>query len=121
MFNGGSNAASSYLHVGRDHLSAINDIRAQSPAPVALVVGDFNEESDGKAVKKLEDDGFRDALPLFRPGQPTWRHPSLANQLTAAIDHIMFDDSLEPLDARVMVKGNSDHMPVVAHFELAPN
>jgi vancomycin resistance protein VanJ len=118
MFNGGSNAASSYLQVGRDHLSALNDIRAKSPAPVALVVGDFNEEADGKAVKKLEDEGFQDVLPLFKPGQPTWRHPSLANQLTAAIDHIMFDDSLEPLDARVLVKGNSDHLPVVAHFQL---
>jgi endonuclease/exonuclease/phosphatase family metal-dependent hydrolase len=119
MFNGGSNAVSAYLKVGKDHLSALNDIRTQSPDPVALVVGDFNEGGDGEAVKKLEDDGFRDVLPLFRPGQPTWRHPSLANQLSEAIDHIMFDDSLEPLDARVLVKGNSDHMPVVAHFQLA--
>lgn len=121
MFSGGSNVVSSYLSTGSDHLSAINDFRAQSPDPVALIVGDFNEETNGKAVKKLKDDGFRDALPLFRPGQPTWRHPSLANQFTAAIDHILFDDSLDPLDARVLVKGNSDHLPVVAHFELAKN
>lgn len=121
MFSGGSNVVSSYLSTGSDHLDAINEFRAQSPDPVALVVGDFNEETNGRAVKKLKSDGYRDALPLFKPGQPTWRHPSLANQFTAAIDHILFDDSLEPLDARVLVKGNSDHLPVVAHFGLAQN
>jgi vancomycin resistance protein VanJ len=119
MFNGRSNAVTSYLHTGRDHLTALNEYRAQSPKPVALVVGDFNEEGNGDAVKSLEDDGFQDALPLFRPGQFTWRHPSLANQLNAALDHILFDDSLEPLNARVLVKGHSDHIPVVAHFEFA--
>jgi endonuclease/exonuclease/phosphatase (EEP) superfamily protein YafD len=118
-FNGGSNLVSSYLQVGEDHLNAINHFTDQPTAPIALVVGDFNEETNGEAVKKLKDDGFRDALPLFRPGQATWRHPSLANQFTAAIDHILFDSSLEPLDARVLVKGNSDHLPVVARFEVA--
>ena len=88
--------------------------------PITIVLGDFNEESNGEAIKKLKDDGFRDVLPLFRPGQATWRHSSLASQFTAAIDHIMFDSTLEPLDARVLVKGNSDHLPLVASFELAP-
>ena len=118
-FNGGSNVVSSYLQVGSDHLTAISEFTAQAAKPITLVVGDFNEETNGEAIKKLQDDGFRDALPLFRPGQPTWRHPSLANQFTAAIDHILFDDTLEPLDARVLVKGNSDHLPVVARFQLA--
>jgi endonuclease/exonuclease/phosphatase family metal-dependent hydrolase len=119
MFNGQSNPVAAYLAVGRDHRAAIDHFTAQSSDPVALVVGDFNEETNGEAIKKLKDDGFRDALPLFRPGQATWRHPSLANQLTAAIDHILFDSTLEPLDAHVLVKGNSDHLPVVATFELA--
>jgi endonuclease/exonuclease/phosphatase family metal-dependent hydrolase len=117
MFNDGPNPIASYLRVGSDHLTAITDFTANSAAPT-LVVGDFNEETNGTAVHKLKDDGFRDALPLFRPGQATWRHPSLANQFTAAIDHILFDSTLDPLDARVLVKGNSDHMPVVASFEL---
>jgi endonuclease/exonuclease/phosphatase (EEP) superfamily protein YafD len=120
-FNGHSNVVASYLNVGKDHLTAINEYTAQNAAPTTLVVGDFNEETNGEAVKKLKDDGFQDVLPLFKPGQPTWRHKSLADQFTAAIDHILFDDStLEALDAHVLVKGNSDHLPVVASFELAP-
>jgi endonuclease/exonuclease/phosphatase family metal-dependent hydrolase len=119
MFNGGSNAVSSYLAVDDDHRNAISDFATNAGAPIALVVGDFNEETNGAAVSKLKDDGFRDVLPLFRPGQATWRHPSLGDQFTAAIDHILFDSTLEPLDARVLVTGHSDHLPVVAHFELA--
>jgi endonuclease/exonuclease/phosphatase (EEP) superfamily protein YafD len=118
-FSGGSNALAAYMDVGHDHRTAISHFTNSGPGPSTLIVGDFNEESDGDAVKKLKDEGYRDALPLFKPGQATWRHPSLADQFTAAIDHILFDDSLEPLDARVLVKGNSDHLPLVAHFELA--
>lgn len=119
VFSGQSNVVTSYLRVGADHLASINDFTAQPADPITLVLGDFNEEAGGEAVHKLEEDGFRDVLPLFRPGQPTWRHPSLANQFNAAIDHVMFDAMLDPLDARVLDKGNSDHMPLVASFELA--
>ena len=119
MFNGQSNAVASYLQLSSDHLATINDFTAQSMAPITLVVGDFNEESNGAAIKKLKRDGFDDVLSLFRPGQSTWRAPSLANQFTAAIDHILFDSKLDPLDAKVLVKGNSDHLPLVASFELA--
>jgi endonuclease/exonuclease/phosphatase family metal-dependent hydrolase len=83
------------------------------------VVGDFNEGPDGDAIHYLEDAGFRNVLPLFRPGQETWRVRSLGGQTAETLDHILFDESFLPLDARVMVEGNSDHLPVLAHFESA--
>jgi endonuclease/exonuclease/phosphatase (EEP) superfamily protein YafD len=58
-------------------------------------------------------------LPLYRPGQFTWRSRSLGAQFTEALDHILYDDSVEPLNAFAMNRGNSDHIPVVAHFEAS--
>jgi endonuclease/exonuclease/phosphatase family metal-dependent hydrolase len=84
-----------------------------------LVVGDFNEEADGGAVSWLGKRGFRDALSLFRPDDHTWRQPFLAWELRQTLDHILFDKAFVPLDARVIDKGSSDHLPVVAHFQIS--
>ncbi len=85
-----------------------------------LVLGDFNTSS-GAAVRALEDLGFRSVLPLYRPGQETWRYDrSLAGQAIDTLDHIFFDDALSPLNAYVDYVGNSDHLPVTALFERPP-
>jgi endonuclease/exonuclease/phosphatase family metal-dependent hydrolase len=108
------------VHVGEDHLTEIRYFNEHCAKPMpTLVVGDFNEGTDGPAVEYLEAHGFRNALPLFRPGQFTWRHGSLGNQLNETIDHVLFDASVAPLNAYVLTQGNSDHLPVVAHFEAA--
>lgn len=117
VFSGEANAISSYLQVDDDHLMQIGDFHVQATDPVQLVMGDFNEESNGTAVRLLEQQGFEDVLPLFHPGQQTWRHASLAGQFDAAIDHIMFGEQLVPLNAFVMREGESDHLPVIADFE----
>ena len=57
----------------------------------------------------------------YHPGQWTWRGRSVAGQFSLSIDHILFDGSMVPLDAWVSSPGNSDHNPVVAHFEAAQN
>jgi endonuclease/exonuclease/phosphatase (EEP) superfamily protein YafD len=118
IFSGESNAVTSYLELSTDHLQQIESFNPAMQDPTTLVVGDFNEGPDGRAVKALEKQGFEDALPLFRPGQQTWRFPSLAGQFDAAIDHVMFDPRLQPLNAWVLVQGESDHLPVIAEFEL---
>ncbi len=82
-----------------------------------LVVGDFNT-SDGPALDYLEDRGYRSVLPLFRPGQETWRYDKgLVGQTIDTLDHIFFDGVLDPLDAYVLYEGRSDHLPVTALFE----
>jgi endonuclease/exonuclease/phosphatase family metal-dependent hydrolase len=117
---GNGNAVNSYLETNSDHEYQMslfyNDCGDDIPT---LVMGDFNEGVDGGGVRFLEDRGFRNALPLYHPGQYTWRHSSVANQFTQTLDHILFDGHFEPLNAWVTRIGNSDHIPVYAHLEAA--
>jgi len=118
---GNGNLVSSYLSTKDDHRYEIGQFMGDHDwegTPV-IVLGDFNEGTDGAAVEYLEDRGFRNALPLYHPGQFTWRHDSVANQFTQTLDHILFDGHFEPLNAWVKRAGNSDHIPVVAHLEAA--
>lgn len=118
MFSGGSGPVDSYLTLGEDHIEQIStyaaDYTFEGPT---IVLGDFNEGPGGEALSWLERRGFRNVLPLFHPGQETFRVRSVGNQFAEAIDHILYDDSFTPLDAWVVQRGNSDHLPVVAHFE----
>ena len=83
-----------------------------------LVVGDFNEEEDGRAVAYLARAawGMRSALPEFAPKQPTWRWPTSVGTLERRLDHIAYDVRLEPLSIEVIDAGRSDHLPVVGVF-----
>jgi endonuclease/exonuclease/phosphatase (EEP) superfamily protein YafD len=82
-----------------------------------LVVGDFNER-DGRALGYLRSRGLRSVLPQYKPGATTWRwNTSLGVQLTHTLDHIVYGPRLEPLEARVIRAGRSDHLPVLAIFQ----
>lgn len=118
-FEGAADPLTDFARTPIDHRREIERFFAACGAMPTLVVGDFNEEPEGSAVQWLEDRGFRNALPLYHPGQWTWRGRSVAGQFSMAIDHILFDGSMVPLDAWVGTAGNSDHYPVVARFEAA--
>lgn len=108
------------LTLRSDHLDEIKDFsRFTAAGRPTLVVGDFNEEADGAAVRWLEARGYQNALPLFHPGEHTWRHPILAWEFRQMLDHVLFDRAFVPLDARVIHAGHSDHLPVVARLQLA--
>jgi endonuclease/exonuclease/phosphatase family metal-dependent hydrolase len=113
------NAIQSYFRSGADHEYEIRLFLSQNTDAVpTLVVGDFNEGPNGSAVRYLERLGFRNALPLFHPGEPTWRYPRwIIFQFTQELDHILLDGSFEPLDAWVVKAGASDHLAVVAHLQ----
>ncbi len=120
FFDGGGNPVSSYLSTQSDHLYEMKLFVEQcAEGYPSLVLGDFNEDPDGKAVEFLESKGYRNALPLYHPGQPTWKGRSVAGQMDMTIDHVMFDGSFEPLNAWVDGGGKSDHLPVVAHLEAS--
>jgi endonuclease/exonuclease/phosphatase (EEP) superfamily protein YafD len=125
LYSGTGGVVSDYFNWGSDHVIEIKSLLSTIPAettampPPRMVLGDFNEESNGDGVHYLEGLGFTDVLPLFRPGQFTWRHPSLGAQFTEALDHVLYDDAVLPLNAFVVNSGNSDHIPVVAHFEAS--
>ena len=86
-----------------------------------MVVGDFNEEEDGRAIAYLARAEWRmkSALPQFAPDHPTWRWPTTFHTFERQLDHIIYDVRLEPLSAEVIDAGRSDHFPVVGVFVLA--
>lgn len=103
-----------------DHRTEIATYSGKNTGDMPVVVlGDFNEGVDGAAVEYLEARGFQNALPLYRPGQFTWRHKSVGGQFTQTIDHILFDGHMASLNAYVRTIGASDHLPVIAHLEVA--
>ncbi|MCA9526136.1 MAG: endonuclease/exonuclease/phosphatase family protein [Myxococcales bacterium] len=109
------------LTVDEDHLQEVRAFSEPCADGVpTIVLGDFNESLDGAGLTYLEEQGFRNVLPLFRPGQETWRYQAaLYGQTVDTIDHILYDPStLAPLNAWVRYDGNSDHLPVTAVFEL---
>jgi endonuclease/exonuclease/phosphatase family metal-dependent hydrolase len=91
-----------------------------------LVVGDFNEEEDGRAIAYLARGGcgggewqMKSALQEFVPDRPTWRWDTTFHTFERRLDHIVYDARLEPLSVDVMEAGRSDHLPVVGVFVLA--
>lgn len=88
-----------------------------SPELPTLVVGDFNEDSDGRAVALLNKRGFRSVLGEFQRDTDTWRWHTSLGQIRHTLDHIIYDPRLDPLDARVLRVGRSDHWPVLATFQ----
>ncbi len=100
-----------------------------------LVVGDFNEDADGQAVKLLAARGFESTLAALHGHVRTWhwqlsiarrsmarlgrRAPAASLTLgtvSQQLDHILHDARLTAVSARVIEAGRSDHFPVVATF-----
>jgi len=118
-FNGNADPVSNFFDTSSDHLAELEFfMKSTVPGIPTLVLGDFNESPKGDAVRWLEARGFRNALPLYRPGQFTWKGTSVASMLDMTIDHVMFDGTFEPLKSWVDSSGGSDHLPVLASLEV---
>ena len=104
-----------YFTTGDDRRAEIEGFwRAVDPALPTIVAGDFNEGTDGKAVEFLTDAGMRSALAQVDPTAKTWHWPLKVGQLSAMLDHIVYDQRLALLHAEVREVGVSDHDPVFA-------
>jgi vancomycin resistance protein VanJ len=118
VFSAEPGPVSSYLNTDEDHVTEMRSFTTACTQGLStIVLGDFNEGEGGDAIHFLEGRGYRNLLPAFRPGQPTWRFRSVGSQFEETLDHILVDDSLRPLNAWVEVRGQSDHLPVIAHLE----
>jgi endonuclease/exonuclease/phosphatase (EEP) superfamily protein YafD len=84
-----------------------------------LIVGDFNENERGRAVRWLRANGYQSALPQFQPKAQTWRWQTRYLKLNGRYDHLCYDARLTPLRVEVRNVGRSDHLPVVGVFALA--
>ena len=90
------------------------------PAAPAVVLGDFNEDDDGRAVTWLKGKGFTDAVAEFDTEAPTWHWRLGLVTLRDRYDHIMHSSGLRAASARVIKQGESDHYPVTAVIEMVP-
>lgn len=82
-----------------------------------IIAGDFNEGEDGKVIAFLRDENFAPVLQDYSPGAKTWRWQTSVGTISTQLDHIVYDQtSLEPIEAKVLDQGYSDHLPVVARF-----
>jgi endonuclease/exonuclease/phosphatase family metal-dependent hydrolase len=118
LFGAGPDPVRSYLRSDEDHLDQIQtfcDV-CETDMP-SIILGDFNEGVDGRAIRFLEARGYWNLLPAYHPGQPTWGFRSVGNQLGETLDHMLISDHFAPLDAWVALLGRSDHLPVLAHVE----
>jgi len=86
-----------------------------------LIVGDFNEEGDGLALKRLGQLGYHDAIAQHAGSQRTWEWPLSSGggmKLEFQLDHIMYDERFVAVQAHVHEAGRSDHKPIWADFEI---
>lgn len=84
-----------------------------------LIVGDFNENEHGRAVRWLAANEYKSALPEFAPDAQTWRWRTSYISLSGRYDHLCYNRQLTPLRVEVKNAGRSDHLPVVGVFASA--
>jgi endonuclease/exonuclease/phosphatase (EEP) superfamily protein YafD len=109
---------SGYFTTGEIRRAEISDFFGELDSDLpTLVVGDFNE-SDGDAIAFLRSRGLRSGLAEFAPNADTWRWQTSLGSVHSQLDHVVYSRRLEPLDVRVLQRGRSDHLPVVADFIL---
>jgi endonuclease/exonuclease/phosphatase (EEP) superfamily protein YafD len=87
----------------------------------ALLLGDFNEERVGAAMKALELAGFANACdaPSSRCG-PTFPGPQVPLPPVFTIDHVL-GRGVTFTDGAVVRAGGSDHYPVTASLAIRPS
>jgi endonuclease/exonuclease/phosphatase (EEP) superfamily protein YafD len=101
-----------YFESQKTHLAEIKAFIAElDPELPAVVLGDFNEDAGGPAVKHLLAGGFVHAL---TERTPTWRWDTRFGTIHWELDHILLGPGLRAVAARVDTGGNSDHVPLVA-------
>jgi endonuclease/exonuclease/phosphatase (EEP) superfamily protein YafD len=105
--------------VRRREIEAFAPLLDKDPELPALVVGDFNEDERGLALRFLAGRGLVTVLPSFQPDADTWQWQTSLGPVTSRLDHVVADPRLVALDARVLRAGRSDHFPVVATFRRA--
>lgn len=105
--------------VRRREIEAFAPLLDKDPTLPALVVGDFNEDERGLALRFLAGRGLVTVLPAFQPDADTWQWQTSLGPVKQRLDHVVADARLVALDARVLNAGRSDHYPVVATFRRA--
>ena len=116
----GSVTLSSYINTKdirrREIQAAWEHLDAAAPA---IVLGDLNEDDNGRAVTWLKGKGFTDALGEFDKTSHSWLWRWGLITLRDRFDHILHSTHLHAASAWVIKEGASDHYPVTAVIEQA--
>jgi endonuclease/exonuclease/phosphatase family metal-dependent hydrolase len=91
--------------------------RRLDPKLPRIILGDFNEEDGGRAVKHLVERGYTDGLPEFDRRSDTWFWRAGPILLNRRYDHILYSEGLHCCHAEVVKAGASDHLPLRALFD----
>ncbi len=83
-----------------------------------LVVGDFNENDDGKSLQWLSKQGMQDALTEFDHSSKTWRWKVSFVTLQSRLDHIVYSSNIHCFSCQTIPSGGSDHFPLWCVFGL---
>lgn len=86
-----------------------------------ILAGDFNEDARGRSLQHLVSLGFESVLDRLRPWQSTWRWQTEMGEVRWQLDHIVLTRPLRATAAWVVDGGASDHVPVLARIERAPD
>ncbi len=117
----GGISLSAYGRTKKIRLAEVTELEAKlDPEKPRLVLGDFNEQEGGAAVKYLVAKGYTDALSLFDRRSHTWRWRARLIRLRRRFDHVLYSPALDACRAEVIKGGASDHLPVKAVFERKP-
>ena len=87
------------------------------PELPTLLVGDFNEEGDGRAMRYAADRGYIDAIAQFAGKRQTWQWPVGSLTIRFQLDHILYDRRFMAIAGGIVDAGNSDHKPIWADVE----
>lgn len=107
------------LRRSKDRLREIETYTAAlTPDRPTLVLGDFNENDTGQALRLMREQGYTNALSEFDRSSHTWSLLPGLPLITNRTDHILYSEQLYCFTSRVLNFGGSDHRPVYAVFSL---
>lgn len=86
-----------------------------------ILVGDFNENDTGAAVKATREAGYHDALLATPKCEYTYSKVFLWMNFAKRADRIFYYGCLHPERVQIASIGNSTHYPVIADFGFYKN
>ncbi|MGD0078084.1 MAG: endonuclease/exonuclease/phosphatase family protein [Sedimentisphaerales bacterium] len=112
----GKVSVGAYLKAGDTHSMELDwFLRRTDPNQPMIILGDFNGSEKDKAIRRLIEEGWTDALSRYDRKTNTWEWRTSAGlEMKNRYDHILYNRFLDCTGAKVTDAEGSDHLPVTA-------
>lgn len=112
----GNNAAAARIKTGEIHSAEMEwFLRGADLNEPMIILGDFNGDEKDKAITRLTESGWTDALWQFDRKSNTWEwKPQGGKTMKERYDHILYNRFLDCTGAKVTESDASNHYPVTA-------